>query len=166
MGAISGETLDLAQRLGEAIELLESIAADGSLLDGVSDAERRRLLEAIAGIYSPDRIERRRMSRVLARNRKAARMRQVDGVRAATGIRALRGRPLFHSPNIQAPDGFEPHDIGPDDPRDEEPAPPPDDRVAAEPQVCYVCKTRYAVVHHFYDQLCPACAGINFAKRT
>jgi NAD(P)-dependent dehydrogenase (short-subunit alcohol dehydrogenase family) len=106
------------------------------------------------------------MSRVLARNRKAARMRQVDDVRAATGIRALRGRPLFHSPNIQAPDGFEPHDIGPDDPRDQEAAPPPEARVAAEPQVCYVCKTRYAVVHHFYDQLCPACAEINFAKRT
>ena len=166
MGATSGESLDLAQRLRDAIELLETIAGDGSLLDGVAEEERKRLLEAIAGIYSPDRIERRRMSRVLARNRKAARMRQVDGVRAATGIRALRGRPLYHSPNILAPDNFQPQDIGPDDRRDAESDSPPHPRAAAEPQVCYVCKTRYAVVHYFYDQLCPACAEVNFAKRS
>jgi hypothetical protein len=31
---------------------------------------------------------------------------------------------------------------------------------------CYVCKQKYAVVHHFYDQLCPTCAELNFRKRT
>src|SRR5204862_5835769 len=32
--------------------------------------------------------------------------------------------------------------------------------------VCYVCKTPYARLHHFYDQLCPACADENFRART
>jgi NAD(P)-dependent dehydrogenase (short-subunit alcohol dehydrogenase family) len=31
---------------------------------------------------------------------------------------------------------------------------------------CYVCKQPYAQVHHFYDQLCPPCAELNFARRT
>jgi NAD(P)-dependent dehydrogenase (short-subunit alcohol dehydrogenase family) len=30
---------------------------------------------------------------------------------------------------------------------------------------CYVCKVRYRDLHSFYDQLCPACADINWSKR-
>ena len=45
-----------------------------------------------------------------------------------------------------------------------EPAAAP--RESVEPQHCYVCKARYTVIHHFYDQLCPACAAVNFAKRS
>jgi NAD(P)-dependent dehydrogenase (short-subunit alcohol dehydrogenase family) len=33
-------------------------------------------------------------------------------------------------------------------------------------QNCYVCKQDYSAIHHFYDQLCPRCAELNFAKRT
>ena len=39
-------------------------------------------------------------------------------------------------------------------------------RPCAEPQHCYVCKEKYQLIHHFYDQLCPACAQLNFSKRT
>src|SRR4029078_5452086 len=31
---------------------------------------------------------------------------------------------------------------------------------------CYVCKEGYKEIHHFYDQLCPSCADLNFRKRT
>lgn len=30
---------------------------------------------------------------------------------------------------------------------------------------CYVCKSRYRQLHHFYDQLCPCCASLNWEKR-
>uniref|UniRef100_A0A7S4R0B5 Oxidoreductase n=1 Tax=Ditylum brightwellii TaxID=49249 RepID=A0A7S4R0B5_9STRA len=30
---------------------------------------------------------------------------------------------------------------------------------------CYVCKIRYRKLHHFYDQLCPNCATLNYTKR-
>jgi NAD(P)-dependent dehydrogenase (short-subunit alcohol dehydrogenase family) len=49
---------------------------------------------------------------------------------------------------------------------------PPDDLPQEEPprtdaeRHCYVCKRKYVEVHHFYDQLCLACAEISFAKRT
>ena len=42
----------------------------------------------------------------------------------------------------------------------------PEFREVLEPQNCYICKRDYSTIHHFYDQLCPACAELNFRKRT
>jgi NAD(P)-dependent dehydrogenase (short-subunit alcohol dehydrogenase family) len=36
----------------------------------------------------------------------------------------------------------------------------------ASPRHCYVCKEEYSRLHHFYDQLCPACGDFNFEART
>jgi hypothetical protein len=157
---------ELLARLRETVDLLESIAADRSVLAGVPDDERKRLLQAVANVYSPDRVERRRMSKVVARERKAARVRGDQGVLHETGIRALRRKPVFHTPNVfptqSISDGFEPHDVLGDAPR--EPGDPnPESR---ELQHCYVCKQKYSRIHGFYDQLCSECAELNFTKRT
>ena len=149
----------LAERLREAIDLLEAIAADRTVLSGVPDEDRKRLLQAVALVYSPDRVERRRMSKIAARQRKAARVRGDQDVLHETGIRTLRRRPVFHTPNVfpavSIDDGFEPHDIHEHDARRSQ-----------ELLHCYVCKQKYTTVHHFYDQLCPSCAELNFTKRT
>ena len=42
----------------------------------------------------------------------------------------------------------------------------PEFRETLNPQHCYICKQSYTTVHAFYDQLCPTCAALNFAKRT
>ncbi len=76
---LNDDQAELTARLRETIELLESIAADRTVLAGVPDEERRRLLQAVANVYSPDRVERRRMSKVVARERKAARVRERPG---------------------------------------------------------------------------------------
>jgi len=146
----------LAERLREAATLLECIAADRSVLVGVSEQERIRLLQAVADVYSPDRYARRRMSKVAHQKRKAARARQDDGARAGSAIRTTHRRPVVTTPNVFPPPAFEPHDVA------DEAAP----REAVEPQHCYVCKQLYSTIHHFYDQLCPSCAEFNFAKRT
>ena len=64
------------------------------------------------------------------------------------------------------PERFEAHDVD-----HEAPAPNDDPRTAnnerrTSARVCYVCKKTYTRVHDFYDQLCPACADVNFAART
>jgi len=33
------------------------------------------------------------------------------------------------------------------------------------PRACYTCKVRFTQLHFFYDQLCPACAQLNYKKR-
>ena len=72
---ISTDAGTLIERLREATELLESIAADRTVLAGVPDEERARLLQAVALVYHPDRVERRRMTKSTAKQRKAARVR-------------------------------------------------------------------------------------------
>src|SRR6188768_4469597 len=103
------------ERLRETIELLESIAADRSVLAGVPEGERKRLLQAVANVYSPDRVERRRMAKIVDRQRKAARVKGDQGVLQETGIRSLRRKPVFHTPNVfptvSVVDGFEARDV-------------------------------------------------------
>jgi NAD(P)-dependent dehydrogenase (short-subunit alcohol dehydrogenase family) len=149
-------TLTSLGRLRESIELLESIAADRSVLDGLPEEDRKRLLKAVATVHHPDRVERRRMAKITARERRAARVRQDEELLHETGIRTLRRKPVFTTPNVFPPEQFEPRD------RDDEATP----RAARDPQLCYVCKQKYSVIHHFYDELCPSCAALNYAKRT
>jgi NAD(P)-dependent dehydrogenase (short-subunit alcohol dehydrogenase family) len=164
----------LGERLREVIDLLEAIAADRSVLSGVPDEDRKRLLQAVALVYSPDRVERRRMSKISARQRKAARVRDDQDVLTETGIRTLRRKPVFHTPNVfptlSVPDGFVSHDIhdlGTEnselaEPRTPNPATPNSNELLH----CYVCKQKFTTIHHFYDQLCSSCADLNYAKRT
>jgi len=158
------------ERLRETIELLESIAADRSVLAGVPEEERKRLLQAVANVYSPDRVERRRMAKIVDRQRKATRVKGDQGVLQETGIRSLRRKPVFHTPNVfptvSVADGFNPRDIH--DAQTPEPRAQSLEAKAQsrELQHCYVCKQKYTLIHHFYDQLCPSCAELNFRKRT
>ena len=165
------------ERLRETIELLESIAADRSVLAGVPEEERKRLLQAVAHVYSPDRVERRRMAKIVDRQRKAARVKGDQGVLHETGIRSLRRKPVFHTPNVfptvSVADGFQPqdiHDTRTPEPRAQSTEPkaqsPEPKAQSRELQHCYVCKQKYTLIHHFYDQLCPSCAELNFRKRT
>jgi NAD(P)-dependent dehydrogenase (short-subunit alcohol dehydrogenase family) len=171
------------ERLRDTIELLESIAADRSVLAGVPEEERKQLLQAVANVYSPDRVERRRMAKIVDRQRKAARVKSDQSVLHETGIRSLRRKPVFHTPNVfptvSVAEGFQPQDIHDDRPvaafsagaasapkeagHYDRPEPKAESR---ERQHCYVCKQKYTLIHHFYDQLCPSCAELNFRKRT
>ncbi len=90
------------------------------------------------------------------RERKASKVSREEQARGATGIRALRRQPVYTSPNVFPPAGFEQRDAPGD----------PDLREPIDPQHCYVCKNKFTEIHHFYDQLCPPCAELNFAKRT
>jgi NAD(P)-dependent dehydrogenase (short-subunit alcohol dehydrogenase family) len=146
----------LAERLQAAAELLESIASNRELLAGVSEAERTRLLSAAGRISRPDARARRQLVKASKRQRKAAKSERAESVLNQTGIRKLRRQTVFTTPNVHPPLGFEQQEIVDD----------PEFREVAEEQNCYICKQDYAQLHHFYDQLCPACAEVNFRKRT
>src|SRR4029450_5180742 len=136
-------------RLRDAIDLLESFAADRTVLADVPAEDRVRLLQAVARVYSPDRADRRRMAKAAARDRRARRVQQAEKTLAGTGIRALRQKPIYHSPNVFPPREFEQQDVESE---------PTAYRATDEVQCCYVCKESYSHIHHFYDQMCPTCA--------
>ncbi|HEV2608055.1 MAG TPA: SDR family oxidoreductase [Xanthomonadaceae bacterium] len=147
----------LADEVRDATTLLEGIAADHSLLDRLSPEDRQRFHAAVGHFYHPDPAQRRRKRKAQTRERNAAQVAKEEAVLQQTGIRELRRRPVFTTPNIFPPEGFVQ-----DDSENNE----PEIRESIEPQHCYVCKQKYSRIHHFYDQLCPACAEFNFAKRT
>jgi NAD(P)-dependent dehydrogenase (short-subunit alcohol dehydrogenase family) len=143
--------LTLLERLRAATELLERIANDRKLLEQVPVEDRQRLHLAIAQVYHPDSTARRRMLKAQERERSAAQTQRVDAVLHETGIRSLRRQPVFTTPNYFPPEEFESPAVDVDE---------------ADRPHCYVCKQKYSVIHHFYDQMCPSCAEFNFAKRT
>lgn len=146
----------LAERLRAASNLLEAIAEDRSLLVAISAEDRARLLQAAGRVSRPDAPERRRLLKAKQRQRKSDRLQRDDSVLAETGIRSLRRKPVFTTPNIYPPPGFEQQEVKGD----------ADFREVVEPQNCYICKRDYTTLHPFYDQLCPACGEFNFRKRT
>ncbi len=149
----------LLERLRAAAELLESVAADRQLLDALPADDRQRLHQAVAQMYHPDPGARRIKLKAAEKARHASKVQAEDNVLNQTGIRALRRRPVFTTPNVFAPEGFLSHDINPH-------ADAAQPRESVEPKHCYVCKQKYSAIHFFYDQLCPACAAFNYAKRT
>ena len=102
------------------------------------------------------------MAKIAARERKAERVRDDEKARARTAIRLLRQKPIFHSPNVFPPEN-EDEMVGSGLSRT---ATDSEAETTAELQHCYICKEKYTQVHHFYDQMCPPCAALNFRKRT
>ncbi len=149
----------LLERLRITVETLESIAGDRRLLAALSPEERKRLIMAVGAVYNPDHAARRRMVKAVVRLRRVERSQRDEHLRAETGIRDLRRKPVFTTPNYFPPPSNEQGEpVG---------AAGTQDRPhLADERHCYVCKTHFTSVHHFYDQLCPACAEFNFRKRT
>ncbi len=161
----------LLDRLRAAADLLEAVVADRRLLEALPEAERERLTRAIGQAYHPDRAVRRRHRKDAEKERRDARVQAEDALLHATGIRALRRRKIFTTPNAFPPESPAAGALGHD-----AAAAAPDAGVsgalaeglghAPAPRHCYVCKTKYTAVHHFYDQLCQDCGELNLRKRT
>ncbi|MCB1234059.1 MAG: SDR family NAD(P)-dependent oxidoreductase, partial [Verrucomicrobiae bacterium] len=148
-----------ADPLRVALETLEAVVDDRALLDSLSPEEHQRFIAAAGDVFCPDVNQRRRLVKARQRKRKADRIRRDEESLNETGIRALRRKPVFTTPNVFAPPEFEPEDRAPGS--EEANA-----RRVDDARNCYICKRDYAEIHHFYDQLCPPCAELNFRKRT
>jgi NAD(P)-dependent dehydrogenase (short-subunit alcohol dehydrogenase family) len=138
-----------ADELRALTELLEKLARDPSPTFELPDEDRVRLINAAGDLFNPDPEERRQYFRARKRAVRKEKIARDESVKTETGIRRLRAKPVFTTPNV---------------------FPPADQAVApallTEDHHCYICKQHFTEVHHFYDQLCPPCAELNFAKRT
>lgn len=143
------ETLEA--RIRAAIELLEEICEDRTILAHADKADQRRLVHAAGKVWTPDVDKRRRLTRALSKKRKEEATLRGEKVLNESGIRTLRRRPTFTTPNIYAPA------LAGE-------APSSSSEHVGE-QHCYVCKEMFTELHHFYDQMCPPCAELNYRKR-
>ncbi|HTL17478.1 MAG TPA: SDR family NAD(P)-dependent oxidoreductase, partial [Patescibacteria group bacterium] len=143
------------EQLRAAMQILEKAAANRSLLAALSPEEYSRLLKAAGEVFLPNPKEKRRFIKARIRQRKAEKLQREQQVLSQTGIRELRRRLVFTTPNPLPAPTFEPEEVEDAEFRDR-----------CEEQHCYVCKRHYTDLHHFYDQLCPECANLNYRKRT
>jgi NAD(P)-dependent dehydrogenase (short-subunit alcohol dehydrogenase family) len=142
--------------LQAAMEILEAAAANRALLAGLTEAEHTRLMKVAGDLYCPDLGQRRRLVKAKVKHRKAEKQKRDDSKLHETGIRKLRREKVFTTPNVFPPPNFSQQEVTDN----------PDFREVVEQQNCYICKQDYSAIHHFYDQLCPKCAELNFSKRT
>src|SRR5204863_7872352 len=163
---IDRDRAELLERLREATELLEQVARDRALLAALPPEELRRLLQAAGSVYHPAPAERRRLVKTIGRLRRGDKAQRDDDLLAGTGIRALRRQPVFTTPRAFAPESFAPRDVPPGDADELASHAAAKAGATVEERACYVCKTRYTTVHHFYDRLCPECGELNLFKRT
>lgn len=159
---LADDDLPLTDRLRTALDLLEAIEADRSVLDALPEADRVRLHQVVAKVYHPEPKARRAKLKQQAKARHQEKVAKSEALLAQTGIRALRRKPVFSTPNY-----FPPHAAGLHDASNgENAAATPEPVHSPELRHCYVCKQKFTQLHHFYDQMCPACAELNFVKRT
>ena len=156
-----------------AVEVLEALAADPAAFAALDDALRVRLATAAGMLSRPDRYTRKAMNKVLLRGRRQARREAERAILDQSGIRALRKDAVFRTPlpmpalPLDAPvrdDEGEPDEWAAAEARRDESSQRPRPRTERA-QHCYVCKADYHEVHHFYDQMCPPCAELNWQKR-
>ncbi|HSG09720.1 MAG TPA: SDR family oxidoreductase [Longimicrobiales bacterium] len=161
----STDEASLRARIRAAVDLLERIGEDRAVLAHVDRAEQRRLIQAAGKVWDPDAAQRRRLTKRLAKQRKAEATRQDEEVLNETGIRTLRRKPTFTTPNFYPPALA--GEVGPalDAEADAVGVGSGGEGRSAGRQHCYVCKQNFTELHHFYDQLCPSCAELNYRKR-
>ncbi len=153
---MSADKKNLSAQLKAAAEILEKAASNRALLAELSVEDRTRLLTAAGNIYCPDVAQRRRLVKASSKQRKAEKISRDQSKLHETGIRRLRREKVFTTPNVFPPLNFKQEEVKNNS----------NFREVVEPQNCYICKKDYSTIHHFYDQLCPACAELNFIKRT
>lgn len=140
---------DFGQRLEAAIEVLEEVADDRSLLARVDKELAKRLLIAAGLSTRPDTTAKRALARARRKKRKKKKRKKEENLLAKTGIRKLRESPIFETPRHD-PDHEPPRSLGDTD----------------EERICYVCRDEFTEVHHFYDQMCLSCGDFNYEKRS
>ena len=145
----------VAERLRALTEELESLASDRGLISALSPDERTRLLNAAGDVFEPDVARRRQSGKAARRRAKAAKLERDEAVLAETGIRVLREKPVFTTPNVFAPPGFEQ-----DGRRGRSRA----SARSSSRSTATSASSRYVEIHPFYDQLCPACGELQLPQ--
>lgn len=154
-----GANHEVRQRLLAAMSVLREVIAAPEIANELNADEKADFFNAAGDVFCPDPEIRRRRTKLLQQQRRNERTQRDENVLSGTGMRTLRSKPVFTTPNVFAPGDFEQRDVADD-------LDQPAFRETLEPQHCYICKVRYHEVHHFYDQLCPSCAALNYTKRS
>lgn len=137
-----------SQEIEKCLQVLQSFAEKSEQLTLLTELQRVKMLKFSGIISRPSREEIRKRQKDV----KKLRQQNIKSVnkfaRKVTGIRSARETSVFSAPlQITSLN------------------PGREDLRFATPKDCYVCKTKFTSVHHFYDSMCKSCGDYNYKKR-
>ena len=148
-GPINGSPKIDASEIEKCIAILNYLNTNTDLIFEIPKEQRTALIQASGRLSRPDRDE---FSRRKKDAKKAEKRKQANKDRTArkeTGIRSARENVIFIAPKLlQTSEVLSKKNLELETPRN-----------------CYVCKTLYTTLHHFYDTMCTECGDFNYAKR-
>lgn len=137
------------EQIEQCIELLERLNADTDQIFAIPKAQRLALIMAAGRFSRPSKEELLQRKKGAKKIIKKKIFQKDVQARNTTGIRSARDSSIFIAPKMI--------DLA---------NPEAKDKIKLEsPRQCYVCKTTYDTLHHFYDTMCESCGDFNYAKR-
>ena len=138
-----------SEEIDHCIAVLTQLNTDTDQIFDIPKEQRIALIKA-AGMFSrPDReefVRRKKDGKAVAKRKKEKKDRTA---RKETGIRSAREASVFIAPKLLAANELTHKE----------------ELELETPRNCYVCKTEFTRMHHFYDSMCTDCGDYNYAKR-
>lgn len=137
------------EEIDNCISTLEKLNGNTNELFDLDEDKRIALMKAAGLLSRPNRDEHNRRRKDAKKAAKRKMIERDKHARKETGIRSAREASVFVAPKMLAmPEkGLE------------------SESELESPRNCYVCKTLYTKLHHFYDTMCVDCGDYNYAKR-
>ncbi|MEP6261885.1 MAG: SDR family oxidoreductase [Gillisia sp.] len=136
------------EQIEKCILVLKELVDDTNQLFDLPEDQRISLMAAAGALTRPNRDEFARRRKDAAKAAKRKMIERDKHARRETGIRSAREAAVFEAPKLLQPAQLEEKNLELKSPRN-----------------CYVCKTVYTKMHHFYDSMCTECGDFNYAKR-
>ncbi|NCP07169.1 MAG: oxidoreductase, partial [Flavobacteriales bacterium] len=138
-----------SEEINKCIDILERLVSNSNQIFEIPEEQRIALIKASGQLSRPNKqefIKWKKDAKKAERRKLAAKDRTA---RKETGIRSARESIIFQAPKLLSPaELINKKDIELQTPRN-----------------CYVCKTEFTKLHHFYDTMCTECGDFNYAKR-
>ena len=134
--------------IDKCIAVLEKLVGNGSQIFELSDKKRVALIKAAGLLSRPNKEEFVKWKKDAAKTAKRKMIAKDRHARKETGIRSARESVVFEAPKLISLTKQQEKELELESPRN-----------------CYVCKTVYTKLHHFYDTMCTECGDFNYAKR-
>lgn len=148
------ETEDIKENPGFAdidscIGVLEQLLENPGELFDLPEEKRIALLTAAGRLSRPGKEEFAKRKKDAEKAAKRKLVERDKHARKETGIRSAREAAVFTAPKLLAPSSLAEKD----------------EKELHSPRNCYVCKTEFTRLHHFYDTMCTPCGDFNYLKR-
>ena len=137
-----------SEEIEQSISTLQQLVSDTNQLFELPESQRVALFKVAGALTRPNRDEFQRRRKDAKKAAKRKMIAKDAHARKTTGIRSAREAALFVAPKLLAAASI-----------------PEETPELESPRNCYVCKTVYTKLHHFYDTMCTDCGDLNYAKR-